>query len=189
MADHPTENPAPPPLVVNLDDVSAVEQDSGGPWRCSYKPLTPALDALKKPGMQPRLGLNWGCVPPGSSACPFHSHAREDEVFYVLSGRGVLRYGDELHTVGPGDCISCPAGTGIAHQLANPFEEDFVYLSIGLNDSHEVCTYPDSGKVMVRALKTVGVLTKTDYGQGEARPVRIFEMAAARGVGQPPAAE
>ncbi len=161
-----------PPLVVNVARVPAVEQLDGEHWGSRYQPLTPALDAL--PG---RLGVNLSRVPPGRTACPFHAHAREDEVFYVLSGRGVFRHGETLQAIGPGDCIACPAGTGIAHQLANPFDEDLVYLGMGVNDPHEVCTYPDSGKVMVRSLKTVGTLHPTDYLHGEPAVPRILELA------------
>lgn len=152
----------PPPLVMNIDSVQEVEHSDGQHWGGAYKPLTPALDAHAG-----RLGVNLSRVPPGRSACPFHAHAREDEVFFVLSGRGVFRYGDTLQEIRPGDCIACPAGTGIAHQLANPFDEDLVYLAIGPNDPHEVCTYPDSGKVMVRSLKTVGYLHQAEYMHGE----------------------
>ncbi len=168
------EKEAAPPLVVNIDSVAEVEQLEGRHWGGGYKPLTPALDALRG-----RLGANVSRVPPGRSACPFHAHAREDEVFYVLSGRGVFRYGEQLHEIRAGDCISCPAGTGIAHQLANPYDEDLVYLGVGLNDPHEVCTYPDSGKVMVRSLKAVGRLSKTEYMDGEDGAPRILSMAAA----------
>jgi uncharacterized cupin superfamily protein len=168
------EKEAAPPLVVNIDSVAEVEQLEGRHWGGGYKPLTPALDVLRG-----RLGANLSRVPPGRSACPFHAHAREDEVFYVLSGRGVFRYGEQLHEIRAGDCISCPAGTGIAHQLANPYDEDLVYLGVGLNDPHEVCTYPDSGKVMVRSLKAVGRLSKTDYMDGEDVAPRILSMAAA----------
>ena len=98
-------------------------------------------------------------------------------MFYVLSGRGVLRYGDSLREVGPGDCVTCPAGSGVAHQLANPFEQDFVYLGIGPNDPDEVCVYPDSGKVSVRSLKSVGFLKKADYYAGELAAPRILKMA------------
>lgn len=160
-----------PPRVVNVDTVEEVVHTDGNHWGGTYKPLTPALDAY--PG---RLGANLSRVPPGHSACPFHTHAREDEVFYVISGHGLFRYGDDVQKVGPGDCISCPAGTGVAHQLANPFDEDFVYLAVGLNDPHEVCTYPDSGKVMVRSLKMVGRLSKTDYMEGEHDVPRVLEM-------------
>lgn len=72
---------------------------------------------------------------------------------------------------------SAPAGTGIAHQIANDSDEDLVYLSIGPHDPDEVCTYPDSGKVMVRSLKTVGQLEKLDYMAGEADRPKIFDMA------------
>jgi uncharacterized cupin superfamily protein len=160
-----------PPLVVNVDTVEEVAQMDGEHWGGAYKPLTPALDA--HPG---RLGANLSRVPPGHSACPFHTHTREDEVFFVISGRGVFRYGDSVQEVRPGDCISCPAGTGMAHQLANPFDEDLLYLAVGLNDPHEVCTYPDSGKVMVRSLKMVGKLSKTDYMDGEPDVPRVLEM-------------
>lgn len=163
-----------PPLVVNVNSVEEITYQEGAHWGGAYKPLTPALSAL--PG---RLGANLSRVPPGYSGCPFHTHAREDEVFYILSGRGVFRYGDSLQEVRGGDCISCPAGTGIAHQLANPFYEDLVYLAVGLNDPHEVCTYPDSGKVLVRALKTVGRIYKTEYMDGEPAVPRILEMAKA----------
>ena len=127
--------------------------------------------------------MNVNRVPKGRTVCPFHTHAREDEVFFVLSGRGVLRYGEDLVQLRAGDCVSCPAGTGIAHQMANPYDEDLVYLGIGANDPHEVCTYPDSGKVMVRALKTVGWLKADDYMAGEPEVPRIFELLERRGQG------
>jgi uncharacterized cupin superfamily protein len=95
-----------------------------------------------------------------------------------LEGRGVLRYGDTLQPLRAGDCVSCEAGTGIAHQLANTGDEDLVYLAIGRNDPNEVCVYPDSGKVMVRSLKAVGVLTRVDYMEGEPEEPLIFGMAA-----------
>ncbi|MBV8048619.1 MAG: cupin domain-containing protein [Paludibacterium sp.] len=167
---------APSHPIVHIDDIEDISHLDGEHWGGSYKPLTPALDAL--PG---RLGANLSRVPPGRSACPFHTHAREDEVFYILSGRGVFRYGDALHDVGPGHCIACPAGSGIGHQLANPYDEDLVYLAVGVNDPDEVCTYPDNGKILVRSLKTVGVLSPRDYMDGEPEMPKILALAAARG--------
>ncbi|MFX1740022.1 cupin domain-containing protein [Paraburkholderia sp. A1RI_3L] len=164
------------PNVVNVEDVEEVSHMEGVHWGGAYKPLTPVLDSV--PG---RIGVNLSRVPPGRTACPFHTHAREDEVFFVLSGRGVFRYGDTLREIGPGDCISCPANSGIAHQLANPFDEDLVYLGVGLNDPHEVCTYPDSGKVMIRSLKSVGRIETADYMDGEAEHPRIFTLLSAAG--------
>jgi uncharacterized cupin superfamily protein len=130
--------------------------------------------------MQPRggrLGVNQSRLPPGRATCPIHYHQLEDEAFFVLSGRGVLRYGDDVRELRPGDCVSCPAGTKIAHQIANPFEDDLVYLAIGLNEPNEICVYPDTGKVMVRALEKVGFLQTAAYMEEEAVRPRIFDLA------------
>lgn len=162
------------PVVVN---VAAVPETGGVEGRFG------AYDKVLTPSMRPRggrLGVVHVRVPARTTACPFHHHLREDEAFFVLSGRGVLRYGEQLIELGPGDCVSCPAGTGTAHQIANPHDEDLVYLAIGPHDPHEVCGYPDSGKVFVRALKTVGRLEKTEYMAGEPATPRIFELHAAR---------
>jgi uncharacterized cupin superfamily protein len=168
-----------PKHVVNVDDVEEIADLRGRHWGGYYKPLTPALDPYRTRDRAP-LGVGYNRVPPGRSFCPFHSHELEDEVFYVLSGRGLFRYGDTIREVGPGDCMSCPAGTGVAHQLANPFDEDFVYLGIGANHPHEVCVYPDSGKVNVRSLRRVGYLEKVDYFHGEADPPRLLALAPKR---------
>ena len=173
----PTDSLAP--VVVNARDQEEHVHLDGEHWGGSYKVLTPALRGTDGRGMG-RLGINETRLPPGRALCPFHYHQREDEVFYVLSGRGVLRYGDELTDIGPGDCISCAAGNGVAHQIANPFDEDLVYLAIGPNDPDEVCVYPDSGKVLVRSLRAVGVLERTAYMHGEADISPIFEMISSR---------
>jgi uncharacterized cupin superfamily protein len=161
------------PHVVNVDEVEAVEERAGERWGGWYKSLTPSMAA--KGG---RLGVSHSRVPPGRSTCPFHYHQREDEVFFVLSGRGVLRYGDDVRELRAGDCVSCPAGTRVGHQIANPFDEDLVYLAIGPNDPDEVCVYPDTGKVMVRSLRRVGFLEKADYLAGEPDPPLVFGLAA-----------
>jgi len=165
-------NPASP--VVNIADAPAQTHGKGA-WGGTYKVLTPS--------MRPRggsLGVNHMRLSPGHAAVPFHYHAREDEVFYVLSGRGVLRYGDELFDIGPGDCISCPAGTKTAHQIANPYDEDLEYLSIGPYDPHEVCGYPDSGKILVRSEKKVGYLQGTEYMAGEPERPKVLELIERR---------
>lgn len=164
------------PIVVNVNEVPETF-DSDGKMAQGWKVLTPSM--APRGG---RLGINQTRVPPGRVAVPFHHHLREDEAFFVLSGRGVLRYGDTLHDLKPGDCVSCPAGTGVAHQIANPYDEDLVYLAIGPNDPHEVCVYPDSGKVLVRGLRTVGRLSATAYLDGEPTDEpRVFALIAERG--------
>ena len=36
----------------------------------------------------------------------------------------LLRYGNEIYEIRPGDAISCPVGTATAHQLANPIDPE-----------------------------------------------------------------
>lgn len=159
------------PLVTNRDQAPVEGGGGATPWASSWRVLTPQMRAAGG-----TLGVVENTLPPGSVGCPFHWHLHEDEVFLVLRGRGVLRYGDAIREIGPGDCISCPAGTRVAHQIGNPFTEDLVYLAIGPRDPNEICGYPDNGKVMVRALQTVGRLEKRDYMDGEPESPRIFEL-------------
>ncbi len=160
------------PLITNLADAPEETQMTGDHWGATWKVLTP--------GMRERggtLGMVWQRLPPGRAACPFHTHQHEDEVFFILSGTGLLRYGEEIRRLRAGDCVSCPAGTGIAHQIANDSDEELVYLAIGPHDPDEVATYPDNGKVFVRRLKRVGYFEKADYMAGEPDVPKIFELA------------
>ena len=54
------------------------------------------------------------------------------------------------------------------------------HLAIGPRDPHEVCGYPDSGKVMVRSEKKVGYLRETPYMDGEPARPRVLDLIEAR---------
>jgi uncharacterized cupin superfamily protein len=160
-----------PSHVINVADVQEIEHLNGEHWGGAHKPLTPSM--RPKGG---HLGVRQSRLPPGRATCPFHYHQLDDEAFFILSGRGVLRYGDDVRELRPGDCVSCPAGTKVAHQIANPFDVDLLYLGIGMNDPNEVCVYPDAGKILVRSLQAVGVLKRVDYMEGEAARPKIFDF-------------
>lgn len=161
------------PNVVNLSEVEEISRTMGEGWGASYKPLTPAMG-------DGHLRVNRMRVPPGRTAVPFHGHRLEDEVFFVLSGTGVLRYGDDLVDITAGDCISCPRGSGKAHQILNTGDTDLVYLAMGPREPEEVCFYPDSGKVLVRALGKIGRMEVADYMDGEADPPIIRHLVEER---------
>lgn len=155
--------------VTNVQELAWEDSGSEVPWKSSWKVLTPHM---REAGG--KLGVVLNCLAPGSVGCPFHWHALEDEIFYVLSGRGRLRYGDATRPIGPGDCISCPAGLQVAHQIGNDGEEDLIYLAMGPYEPNEVCGYPDTGKLMVRHTRTVGRLEAQDYMDGEPPLPKIF---------------
>ena len=101
-----------------------------------------------------QLGFNLVELPPGKQSCPFHYHQREEEHFYVLEGRCILRSGEDRHEMKAGDYVCFPAGTGVGHATLNPFREPCRMIVAGTPraDPFEVVVMPDSGKAKIRAL-------------------------------------
>ena len=98
------------------------------------------------------LGFNVTAVPPGMAAFPFHSHRANEELFFVLQGRGVVRIGRETYPIRPGDFIACPpGGPETAHQIRNTGGEELRYVAISTLLYPELAEYPDSGKFGVYA--------------------------------------
>ena len=165
------------PTIVNMHTTPEIAADVPAAWTHSRRALTPAMRAAG-PGRfgMGRLGMGAVRVPPGHSACPAHTHIMADEIFVVLEGHGLFRYGDRVHEIGPGDCLSCPADTGIAHQIANPATAtgDLVYLAIGAEPPADVCTYPDSGALVVDALGRHGFLREAGYYEGQPQPTPLL---------------
>lgn len=64
-------------------------------------------------------------LPPGASTQEHH-HATSEEIYYVLSGRGLMRVADEEREVGPLDAIALPPG--VRHKLTNTGEVPLVFL-------------------------------------------------------------
>lgn len=96
-----------------------------------------------------QIGCAYTVVPPGKSACPFHVHHGEDEMFVVLEGTGEYRFGDKRHPISAGDILGAPAGgRDYAHQIWNTGSVDLKYLGISNKLPLEVVEYPDSGKVL-----------------------------------------
>jgi uncharacterized cupin superfamily protein len=156
--------------VIHIDEVPLLDRGNGKQF------------AVKWGRVGPLIGLSGlGCavhvVPPGKKAFPFHRHHVMDELFFIVSGRGEYRFGDERLPVRAGDIVSAPAGSK-AHQLINTGSEDLRYLGISTMGRVDVVDYPDSKKIAVAAgiknadFKTatyaaVGRLQAADYYDGE----------------------
>jgi uncharacterized cupin superfamily protein len=94
------------------------------------------------------LGYSYDVVPPGKTGCPFHSHRAEEEMFFIVRGTGLLRYGDKTRKIRAGDFICCPTGgAATAHQIVNDSSDELAYISVSTMMPAEVCEYPDSGKI------------------------------------------
>jgi uncharacterized cupin superfamily protein len=84
---------------------------------------------------------------PGKTASPFHFHAANEEVLYVLDGHGTLRLGDARLPVRGGDFVAFPAGPDAPHQLTNTGDAPLRYLLVATRRRPDVVVMPDSHKV------------------------------------------
>ena len=127
--------------VINLDELTLVTSEKGEQYASADARIGPLLGAKS-------LGYSYTVVPPGKRSCPFHSHRAEEEMFFIVRGHGLLRYGAETRSVRAGDVICCPTGgPETAHQLINDSDAELAYLSISTVMSTEICEYPDSKKI------------------------------------------
>jgi uncharacterized cupin superfamily protein len=95
-----------------------------------------------------QLGYNVTVVPPGKRAFPMHNHHANEEMFFILEGKGELRAGQEIFSIREGDFIASPAGgADVAHQLINTGTTELRYLAVSTMITPEVIEYPDSGKL------------------------------------------
>jgi uncharacterized cupin superfamily protein len=91
------------------------------------------------------VGVNRVRVAPGKLPTPPHSHGASEEIYYVLSGSGLLWQDDEVHEVRTGDCVV---------QRANELEHTFIagpdgleFIVFGTRHPTELGWLPRSGAV------------------------------------------
>lgn len=98
---------------------------------------------------------------PGNYAYGFHYHEANEEVFYIISGTGVIRTCDGEIQVKAGDAIGFPTGEKGAHVIKNESEsEKLVYIDFGTTINPEVVHLPDFNKIMVISKEVNGIYDK-----------------------------
>ncbi len=127
--------------VANIHELKLEHATKGDKFESQSVRIGPLLGAKD-------LGYSYDVVPPGKTSCPFHSHRGEEEMFFIVQGEGLLRYGSETRKIRAGDVICCPTGgPETAHQIINDSEAPLAYLSVSTMLPAEVCEYPDSQKI------------------------------------------
>ena len=87
-------------------------------------------------------------IPPGKAAYPYHFHYKNEEVFYILSGEGLLKTPEGERKVAAGELLFFPVGEAGAHKLTNTSEtEKLVYIDFDVVHDIDIAAYPDSGKI------------------------------------------
>jgi len=149
------------PLVRKADAEAAFETFSH-PWNPNSE--ISGIQLGRRAGLK-RTGVSLARLEPGKESFVYHSHEREEEWIYILSGTGTAEIDGEEHEVGPGDFMGF-ATPSVAHHLRNSGSEPLVYLMGGENRDFEIATFPKLGKKMVRSGSNVEV-----YDVGDAKPL------------------
>jgi uncharacterized cupin superfamily protein len=89
------------------------------------------------------FGVNLTRLAPGAHSSIRHSHVKQDEFVYIVSGRPTLRTDEGETELAPGMCAGFRAGSGNAHHLVNGTQGDVLYLEIGDRTPGEEVEYPD----------------------------------------------
>ena len=95
---------------------------------------------------------------PGNYAYGYHYHEANEELFYIISGTGIVRTPQSEITVKAGDAITFPTGPDGAHVIRNGSEtEKLVYIDFGVVTVPEIVHLPDFGKIMVIGQTGMGI--------------------------------
>jgi uncharacterized cupin superfamily protein len=89
-------------------------------------------------------------VEPGNQAFGYHYHEMNEEVFYIISGIGIVRTSKGDITVKAGDAISFPTGKEGAHVIRNGSDtEKLIYIDFDAVNVPEIVHLPDIHKIKV----------------------------------------
>ena len=155
--------------IINIDELEYMDWGHGDRYAARFGLMSRKLGSRG-------LGYNLTVVPPGKRAFPFHSHRVNDEMFFIVSGRGQVRIGEHSWPIREGDVIACPpGGPETAHQIINDSDQELRYLAVSTTRSPEVAEYPDSDKIGV-------IMEQGADEDGMPRVQRLMMNADATGV-------
>ena len=110
-------------------------------------------------------------VPPGKAAYPYHFHHKNEEVFYIIRGEGLLRTPEGERKVAAGEIMFFPTGSEGAHKLVNTSHtEMLVYIDFDVVHDIDIAEYPDSEKIGIWGMginRTYPQDSAVDYYHGE----------------------
>jgi mannose-6-phosphate isomerase-like protein (cupin superfamily) len=134
----PPELPEPtaerPPTIRNLADLPLHE--GRGPGRLAY-----ATRDARDMGAE-RLVLAQDEMPPDTHNTDLHFHSAREEAWYVRSGSGIARLGEEAHPLRPGSFWLAHENTGVGHRVeVGP--EGMQLVTMGDLIPGDVCVYPE----------------------------------------------
>lgn len=140
----PSVNPYP--HLLRATDIERGASSFSHPW--NPKSEVRGTHMSRMAGLS-RSGVSLVHIAPGKESFAYHLHHREEEWIYVLSGKAVALIDEQEYLLAPGDFVAFPVPS-VAHNIANPFTEELVYLMGGENKQVEIADFPRLGKRMLR---------------------------------------
>lgn len=144
------------PGVINIDQLEFESRSNGEHFQSDNAPVANRIGAEQ-------LGYRITRVPAGKRAWPLHAHYANEEMFFVLEGSGIVRFGEQSVPIRQHDFIAAPANPETPHQIVNTSAVDLVYLCVSTMLQPDVTLYPESDKIGVIAGAAPG---RTVAGQG-----------------------
>ena len=96
-----------------------------------------------------RMGATLYELAPGALEDRVHMHFGAEEMFFVLSGRPLLRTRTGKEQLASGDFVFCPEGRAGLHTFSNPTDEPARILAISAGSFPDVVAYPEHGYAWV----------------------------------------
>lgn len=148
----------PYPHLLRRAEIEAGEATFSHPWNPKSEVTGTHLSGLA--GLS-RAGVSLVRLAAGRESFAYHLHHREEEWIYVLSGRGVAEVDGAEYEMRPGDFIAFPTPS-VAHNMANRFAEDLVYLMGGEHREYEIADFPTLDRRMIRRGREIEVYRLSD---------------------------
>src|SRR5277367_837474 len=111
----------------------------------NYGPGDDAAMFGRKLGLQ-RLGINFEILSPGGQTAPPHAHEQDEEFVFVIEGTPDVWIDGNLHRLAPGDGVSFPNGTGIAHCVFNNSDAPVRLIVVGERNADDRVYFPVNPK-------------------------------------------
>jgi mannose-6-phosphate isomerase-like protein (cupin superfamily) len=96
-----------------------------------------------------KLGATLYEFDPGYDGDKVHMHYGAEEMFFVLSGRVVVRNLEGEEVLAAGDYLFCPEGRAGLHAFSNPHDEPARVLAMSTKRFPDVVAYPEEGYAWV----------------------------------------
>lgn len=134
------------PFLIRAGDTSEGVHRGQHPW--NDKSDITMNELARRTGMS-RAIVKHAVIPPGKEGFVYHSHQRDEEWLYVLSGTCTMEIDGAEYDMKPGDFAGFPtppAVPAVAHHMRNDGTEPLVLLMGGEAHDVEIADFPKLGK-------------------------------------------